>query len=128
MQTLEAELKTAQKTKDTEIQKVTNYYTAALDTVKMKLEDEKINAVKEVEMRSQMREEYFKNQTAEFAFKEAQYIKGEGIFFIIFLTLFFSFFLSIIFILRDRVLFCCDVSINACCFNLVSLTYFSTQL
>jgi hypothetical protein len=88
LQTLEAELKTAQKTKDTEIQKVTNYYTAALDTVKMKLEDEKINAVKEVEMRSQMREEYFKNQTAEFAFKEAQYIKGEGFFFF-FLTLFF---------------------------------------
>ena len=92
MQTLEAELKMAQKTKDTEIQKVTNYYTAALDTVKMKLEDEKINAVKEVEMRSQMREEYFKNQTAEFAFKEAQYIKGEGNLFIIhysFYTIFF---------------------------------------
>lgn len=92
MQTLEAELKTAQKTKDAEIQKVTNYYTAALDTVKMKLEDEKINAVKEVEMRSQMREEYFKNQTAEFALKEVQYIKGKGNNFNIFLTLFFSFF------------------------------------
>ena len=89
MQTLEAELKTAQKTKDSEIQKVTNYYTAALDTVKMKLEDEKINAVKEVEMRSQMREEYFKNQTAEFAFKEAQFIKGEGIFFYYFSYTFF---------------------------------------
>jgi hypothetical protein len=79
-QALEVELKAAQKTKDTEIQKVTNYYTAALDTIKMKLEDERINAVKEVEMKSQMREEFFRNQVAEFSNKEAQYLKGSSIY------------------------------------------------
>jgi hypothetical protein len=77
---LEVELKAAQKTKDIEIQKVTNYYTAALDTIKMKLEDERIIAVKEVEMKSQMREEFFRNQVAEFSTKEAQYLKGSSIY------------------------------------------------
>jgi hypothetical protein len=77
---LEVELKAAQKTKDIEIQKVTNYYTAALDTIKMKLEDERIIAVKEVEMKSQMREEFFRNQVAEFSNKEAQYLKGSSIY------------------------------------------------
>lgn len=43
----------------------------------MKMEDEKVNAVKEVEMKSQMREDFYKNQAAEFSIKEAMNAKGD---------------------------------------------------